>query len=147
MKTSEQTIVDLQKKGYKRTKNREAILETIYTAKKPISAGDILENIAKKGFEPNKTTVYRKLDILKQEGLIREVMIDSTTAYFERSDMHHHHHVICINCKKVSDFQPNELLEQSIHKTEKELQEKQGFKTIQHSFEFFGYCRECVLNM
>ncbi|HRN70213.1 MAG TPA: transcriptional repressor [Candidatus Woesebacteria bacterium] len=147
MKTSEQTIVELQQKGYKRTKNREAILNIIYSAAKPISAGDILEKLAKQGLEPNKTTVYRKLDLLKQEGLIREVMIDSTTAYYERTDMHHHHHVICLNCKKISDFHPNEELEDSIEKTEQLLLKEKGFKTVQHSFEFFGYCAGCVFNV
>lgn len=147
MKTSEQALVELQKKGYKRTKNREAILNLIYSAKKPISASDILEQLSNQGLEPNKTTVYRKLDMLKQEGVIREVMIDSSTTYYERSNMHHHHHVICMNCKKVSDFHPNAHLEDSIHETEEELFAKLGFKTLQHSFEFFGYCSECVSNM
>lgn len=147
MKTSEETIAQLKEKGYKRTKNREAILTIIYSAEKPISANDILEKLAKEGLEPNKTTVYRKLDLLKQEGLIREVMIDSTTAFYERTDMHHHHHVICLNCKKIADFHPNEELEHSIEKTEKNLLKEKSFKTVQHSFEFFGYCKECVSSM
>jgi Fur family ferric uptake transcriptional regulator len=147
MKKTEQAIVDLQKKGYKRTKNREAILDIIYTAEKPLSALDILEELSRKGLKPNKTTVYRKLDILKNEHLIREVMIDSTTTFYERSEMNHHHHLICINCKMVTDFHPEKELEASIQEEEEQLFKKDGFKTIQHSFEFFGYCKKCVADM
>lgn len=147
MKTSEQALVELQKKGYKRTKNREAILAIIYSSQKPISATVILEELAKQGLEPNKTTVYRKLDLLKHEGLVREVMIDSATAYFERSDMHHHHHLICLNCKKITDFHPDHDLEQAISTTEEKIRKENAFKTMQHSFEFFGYCKKCSTSM
>lgn len=147
MKRAEQALTELQKKGYKRTKNREAILNIIYSAEKPLSATDILEKLSDQGLNPNKTTVYRKLEVLKNEHLVREVMIDSSTTFYERRDMHHHHHLICINCKRVTDFHPEKELESSIRKAEEQLSKKEGFKTIQHSFEFFGYCKNCITNM
>ena len=143
MKRSTELLSQLAEKGYKKTKNREAILDIIYSYDKPISAGDLLEKLDKKGLQPNKTTVYRKLEILMKEGLIREIMIDSTTAFYERSDIHHHHHLICLNCKKVTDFHPGPEMEEALNKTEKTVSKKYSFQPLQHSFEFFGYCSDC----
>jgi len=143
MKKSSEMLSQLKEKGYKKTKNREAIIDIIYGYDKPISANDILEKLDKKGLQPNKTTVYRKLEILKKEGLIREVMIDSKTAFYERSDMHHHHHLICLNCKKVTDFHPETYMEEAVTKTQDSLSKKNNFQPLQHSFEIFGYCSNC----
>ena len=143
MNKSTELLSKLQKKGYKRTKNREAILDIIYSYDKPISALDILSKLKEKGLEPNKTTVYRKLNFLMDEHLIHEIMIDSKTSYYERSDIKHHHHMICMNCKSIEDFHAEPFLESSIQKTEEALAKKYRFKTLQHSFEFFGFCNKC----
>ncbi len=143
MKKSEQALTHLQEKGYKRTKNREAILEIVYSVEKPISANDILEKLAQKGLTPNKTTVYRKLDMLKAEGLVHEVMINSTTTFYERSDMNHHHHIICLNCKKVIDFHPSADVEQTVMDLQESIAKKEKCNIVRHSLEFFGYCQKC----
>lgn len=147
MKKSEAALSQLQEKGYKRTKNREAILDIIYAAEKPISANDILEKLASYDLSPNKTTVYRKLDMLKAEGLVHEVMINSTTAFYERSDMNHHHHIICLNCKKIIDFHPTSEVEETVMNLQESIATKEQCKIVRHSLEFFGYCKECSINM
>lgn len=143
MKKSVKVMSQLAKKGYKKTKNREAVLDIIYSYDKPISALDLLEKLKEKGLHPNKTTVYRKLDMLLKEGHIREVMIDSKTTFYERTDIHHHHHLICLNCKEITDFQPDKYMEDSVEKTEKTVSKNYNFQPLQHSFEFFGYCQNC----
>ncbi|MBP3781487.1 MAG: transcriptional repressor, partial [Selenomonas sp.] len=51
---------------------------------------------------------------------------------------HHHHHLICTSCGKVTEFE-DDLLEE----LEGDIQNKMGFKVLNHQVKFYGTCKEC----
>jgi Fur family ferric uptake transcriptional regulator len=51
---------------------------------------------------------------------------------------HHHHHLICTSCGKVTEFE-DDLLDE----LEDDIQQKMGFKVLNHQVKFYGTCKEC----
>lgn len=114
---------------------RKAICRALDRSHAPISAEEILDGL--KGV--HKTTVYRELGFLESEGLIKKIEFGDGIRRYERSEMEHHHHLICVGCKKVSDIH----LEKDLEVQERSIARKTGFKILNHSLEFFGLCAKC----
>jgi Fur family transcriptional regulator, ferric uptake regulator len=106
----------------------------------PVSAIDILDNFSSLGIDVNKTTVYREIEFLVKSGIIQEVEFGEGKKRYEVDTGRHHHHVICLNCKTIADVE----LEVDLHKEEKLIEAKTGFKVKNHSLEFFGLCPNCL---
>ena len=127
----------LKKAGYKITRPRLLVLSFLAKAKHPVSAKEIIQ-----GLRIDQVTVYRTLEALKREEIIRQVSFQENAAYFELQDAEKdHHHIVCIECKKVEDFTGCE----SEKLAKKIINKKSDFARItNHSFEFFGVCKSCV---
>jgi Fe2+ or Zn2+ uptake regulation protein len=117
-----------------------ALLGIFQGQQKPFSVKDILIALRKKGLIPNKTTVYRQLERLEEQKIIRRIQISEGESSYEKADSHHHH-FICINCKKIEDFHMPE--EEKILK--KALVSKKDFVFLTHQFEIFGKCASCTI--
>lgn len=127
----------LKKRGYKLTKQREAILDVLEELDKSLmTAQEIFKRVVKINPGTNFSTVYRNLDILAQEGIIRRVTFGQEASYYELIfDGKHHHHLICKGCGKIqcTDYCPI-----------KDMPEEDGFRATEHRLEIFGFCRECI---
>ena len=132
-------LIGLQRKGFKLTKARTRIVELFLQAESPLAVPFIVETLNNEGLEVNKTTVYREIDFLLQQNLLRTVDLRERGKRYEFEGQAHHHHLICINCKKMEDFESiNDLRE-----IEKRIGQEHGFTVMQHSLEFYGLCRAC----
>lgn len=130
----------LRTQGYKITKNRTAILEFLSSQEKPISAEEILHHIQEEHQDVNKTTVYRELFFLLEHNFIMEVEFGDGKKRYELSlNRPHHHHIICVNCKKVTDIP----LEKELEATETQIEKTTNYKLTSHMLEFFGLCEDC----
>jgi len=129
----------LKKSGERITPIRRALLENFCNHPKPQTIQELLAYLEKKGLTANKTTIYRQLEILAQIGLVREVNFSDRSKRYELSSKDHHHHLVCQNCKKVEDVN----LDNDLDKQEKKIWQKNHFKILQHSLEFFGLCHKC----
>jgi len=130
----------LEKASLKKTDARVALLDLFLKSKKPLSAKDISIKLSNQGAD--KVTIYRMLEVMTKKGLIRRVDIGEREAQYEIIDTHDdHHHVICLDCKKVSDFtgcDADSLIT-------KALKQVKDFKQItHHSFDLFGICNTCA---
>lgn len=139
IKTNKSRIL-LDKAGLKKTNPRTALLNLLEQNKKPLSVKDISQKLSRKGVD--KVTVYRMLETMAKKGLIRRVDVGSREVKYEIVDAHHdHHHIVCLECKKVSDFTGcnADLL------ITKALKQVKNFKSISHhSFDLFGLCNNCA---
>lgn len=129
----------LKKAGLKATAHRVLLLEFLDKNKKPFSAGDIFEKLEKDKLD--KVTVYRTLETLERNGLVKRVVTGEREAKYELVDFDHdHHHIICIKCRKIEGFvgcEADELVAKIVKKNK-------NFKTISHhTFDIFGVCKEC----
>lgn len=137
MSMSFRLIEKLRDKGYKITPQREAILTVLGEGEHQLlTAQEIFEKVLKNGGCTNFSTVYRNLELLLQEGIVRKVELNRDASYYEvNSSEDHHHHLICTKCGSIqtTSFCPLDR-----------LQDENGFVPVEHRFEIYGYCKDCV---
>jgi Fur family ferric uptake transcriptional regulator len=134
------TIHMLQGRGFRMTNVRIFILKTFKDSKTPLSAGDLTSLIKTAKLNCNRTTVYRELNFLVEQSIIKTVDFGDGAKRYENAGAEHHHHFVCSNCKKVIDVNLQNDLEQQ----ERLLEKIHGVTINSHSLEFFGKCNKCV---
>lgn len=131
-------LENLKKRGYRITGVRKRMVEILGGTATPISADEILAKLKAEKMRVHKTTVYRDLYMLRDEGVVQEIHLgDKKRRYEIPAD--HHHHLVCIQCKKIEDVS----LEKDLDGMERRIASLKDFKIISHSLEFFGLCSEC----
>ena len=134
------SIVDqLKHKGFRTTKIRTSIINFFLDAKLPLSASDLLDFFENDKTTVNKTTVYRELEFLVKNNVIKEIEFGDRKKRYELDTGDHHHHLICLNCNKVQEIE----LESDLTSEEKKIEKEKDFQIVNHSLEFFGYCKNC----
>ena len=89
-------------------------------------------------------TVYRQLEKLVQEGLLKKYIIDENSpACYEYVDPHDHHGETCYHCKcercgKLIHLECHEIKELGEH-----LAQEHGFKVDPLRTVLYGLCSEC----
>ena len=129
----------IQKRGLRRTAQRDLILDIFLKTEEHLSSEDLYWLIQKEDASIGHTTVYRTLKLLTDAGLAREVRFGDGKTYYEHHyDHEHHDHIICTECGKVVEFFSAE-----IEALQDEMAAKFGFKLTHHSLRILGLCEEC----
>ncbi|MBF0185281.1 MAG: ferric iron uptake transcriptional regulator [Magnetococcales bacterium] len=69
-----------------------------------LSAEEIHQKLQATGFRMGLATVYRVLTQFEQAGLLYRHRHEDGRAIYELAGEQHHDHMICINCKKMIEF-------------------------------------------
>jgi len=119
------------------TRQRSLILEELKKVSSHPDAQTIFRMVKKRMSSIGFGTVYRNLNILKDEGRILEL---SFGKYGSRYDgcVDDHYHLICLGCGSVVDIKGP-----SVRRLDKSLGEIPGFKIEYHRVKFYGYCADC----
>ncbi len=139
MNSLDNTLNSLRKNGFRITKTRKSVLSYFHTYEKPLAPLAVLELLAEDGINVNKTTVYREIDFLLIQKIIKKVRIDHISDVFELSQRPHHHHAVCTGCGSIED-----LTFKSEQKLLKEAQNQTSLKIHDHALEFYGLCQQCL---
>ncbi len=139
MKTMKRKDVDaiLRKHGFRATKGRVALIETLSKCSKPESMEEITKLVSR---SLDAANVYRALEAFAKTEIARKIDFQNGRTYYELSlDRHHHHHIVCTKCGRIEDIRGCKP------KLEKEaLTQAKSFSSIDsHSLEFFGTCKTC----
>ena len=94
--------------GVKPTSQRLEIGRILLTAPRHMSADQILARLREKGSRVSKATVYNTLKLFTDEGLIREVSVDSSRQFYD-STTRHHHHFYNTDTSELIDIDPADL--------------------------------------
>lgn len=125
---------------WRNTRIRKGIMEVLAGAKAPVSVVEILRQLERKSMAPNKTTVYRDMEMLAREGVVLGVDFGDRTKRYELAEGDHHHHLICRSCGKVEDI----VLGDNLVSQRRLIARKSGFVVESHNLEFFGRCKTCA---
>lgn len=133
---------ELHAQNYKLTPQREATVQVLLENEAShLSAEDVYLLVKEKAPEIGLATVYRTLELLSDLQIVHKLNFGDGVARYEfRSDdgKHHHHHLICLNCGTV-----DEIKDDWLEDVEKRVEEKFGFKIIDHHLMFHGICHRC----
>jgi Fur family ferric uptake transcriptional regulator len=132
-------LAHIQKKGLKRTSQRELILDVFLRTEQHLSSEDLYQLVKKQDPTVGQTTVYRTLKLLSEAGLAREVRFGDGRTHYEHNYKHQHHdHMICSECGKIIEFYSAEL-----EALQDQMAAKHKFEVTQHLLRIIGICAEC----
>jgi len=129
----------IQKRGLKRTTQRDLILDIFLRTEDHLSSEDLYRLVQKDDPSIGQTTVYRTLKLLTEAGLAREVRFGDGRTHYEHNYKHEHHdHMICSECGRIIEFFSAEL-----EAIQDAMAAKHRFEVTQHLLRIIGVCAEC----
>ena len=133
-------------KGRYNTKQREELLVFLQgLSGKHITVNDICSHFADSGSKVGMTTIYRHLDKMVNEGIVKKYVLDSSSAAcFEYIDEHHEcqssgcAHLKCTSCGRLIHLHCDELKLMQQH-----ISEDHSFKIDMTRTVIYGLCDQC----
>lgn len=118
------------------TKQKNLILDFINNSRIHPNANDIYESC--KDILPNISlgTIYRNLNILVENGLIKRIKMPNHVDRYDRMECNHAH-FICMKCGKIIDLD---------YKFEDKKENIDGNKVLDYEISFKGICKNCQNN-
>mgnify|MGYP003293880822 CR=1 FL=1 len=123
-------------KSYRLTEQKKIVLDEVRSRFDHPTAEEIFNSVHANYPGISKSTVYRNLDVLSQEGLILRIKVTGGDHYDLTTKKHYH--VICKKCHKVVDADIKYC-----ESYDKEVEEQTGYSIDQHAMLFEGLCPDC----
>jgi Fur family ferric uptake transcriptional regulator len=131
----------LQAVGQRLTTNRQALLDALTAAARPLTIPEILDE------RPDlaQSSAYRNLVVLEEAGVVHRVVGTDEFARWELTEdlSGHHHHLICASCGRVEDVPASAGLERSVAAAAAAITRTTGFRTQHHRLDLVGVCESC----
>lgn len=131
-------VKGIDKKGkYKKSRQRQRILELLKSTGRHPSADWIYDQLKGEFRNLSMGTVYRNLNILVEQELIRKIDFGSTFDRFD-ANIGQHYHFICEKCAAIIDLDlpVDEALNRRVNQAT-------PFRAHRHRVEFYGLCDRC----
>jgi Fur family ferric uptake transcriptional regulator len=128
----------LRQKGQRPTPQRMMILSVLAAGEGHQTAEAIYEHVRREYPYINLSTVYRTLEVFRDQGIVSETDLGGGVRQFELLD-HPHHHLICLRCGHIQ-----ELAAAALAPLGEQLWERYGFQARLDHLALFGYCRGCA---
>ena len=125
------------------TKQRQAIVEFCRESSTHLSAMDVLNHLKSKGIKISVATVYRTLDKLECEGVVRKMTIGNGSCacyqYLMGSECNEHFHLKCIECGELIHLSCDFL-----GQMEKHIFDEHAFTISSGKTVIYGKCSKCA---
>jgi Fur family ferric uptake transcriptional regulator len=124
------------------TKQRTIILNFLRENSAHVTASDIISHLREQNISVGTATVYRTLDKLVSQGILKKMIIDERSGacyqYTESAHCSEHFHLKCISCGKLIHLSCDFL-----QQMEKHILDDHGFKVSSGKTVIYGHCSDC----
>ena len=122
---------------YKRSRQRERILNLLRNTDTHPTASWIYDEIKKDFTNLSMGTVYRNINILLDQNLIQKIEAGSSFDRFD-ANVSTHYHFICRECGNIDDLQMDVLEDLNT-----DLSKLTNYQAERHRLDFYGLCPSC----
>jgi len=126
--------------GCRMTNTRKAIIQVLSEQKRPLTATEILVFAKSIQHRLGLVTVYRTLNLLTKERMVRIIHDDDGCHLYQIASPGHHHVVICSSCGDAAEFYGGDDMDPLIQRVETQT----GYKITGHLLQLYGLCSQCV---
>ena len=127
----------LQNKGLRKTQERFAILDAIYSIEGHFTMEELMDIMNASKFHVSRATLYNTMELLTEAHLVIRHKFDNSSQYEKSFNMTTHFHRICMTCGSVTEVR-DEKLRRVIENTH-----SKGFSIVHTSLYMYGMCSKC----
>ena len=126
----------LHKENLRYTQQRQEVWDEICVSDEHQDAENIYNSLRKRQIKVSRATVYRTIDVLVKNNLVRRLNLGDGRSRFENKiGIEHHDHIVCLDCRKIVEF-----MDETIEKMQIRIAKEQGFEIVRHVHQLFGRC-------
>lgn len=128
----------LQNKGLRRTQERFAILDAIYSIEGHFTMEELLDVMNASKFHVSRATLYNTMELLTAAHLVIRHKFANSSQYEKSFNMTTHFHRICMSCGSVTEVQDDKLRQviENAH--------SKGFSIDHTVLYMYGTCSKCI---
>lgn len=123
--------------GYKQTRQRDLVLETLLRLPGHTTADELADRVKDRDPAIGRATVYRTLKLLEEAGLVSPLHVDGGAVRYEPAPLSRHDHIVCEACGKVVEVQ-----DEKVEALRRHMVEREGFELTRGAC-FYGLCAAC----
>ena len=128
----------LRTKGYKMTPQRELVFRSFFELGQHVSVDELYERVRTVDKSVGYSTVWRNLKLICDVGLATEVNVGDGVTRYDRVTKKPHGHLYCVSCKKLVEFDL-----ENVAGGLAEAAGREDFETENFKVEIEGYCKSC----
>lgn len=133
----------IRKKGLRRTGQRDLIIQAAFSKDEHFTADELFERVRKSSSDLSRATVYRTLALLVEADLLREIDLGENQTTYDPNflDKPAHNHLVCIDCRRVVEFEDAhvDLLNDCVTR-------RLGFRPVRQTLKIEASCEQLRLN-
>jgi len=120
--------------------DRFKVLEAFLQTEKHVSVNELVARLDHNGWRLEPEFVKETLKLMCRFGFAHKSRFDNGMVLYEHRHLgQHHDHMICTKCRKILEFE-----EEQIEQLQIKIAARHGFHLLQHKMEIYGICNDCI---
>ncbi len=120
--------------------NRFKVLEVFLQTEKHVSVNELVARLENAGWQLDSEFVKDTLKLMCRFGFAHKSRFDNGVVLYEHRHLgQHHDHMICTKCRKILEFEEDQIEQLQI-----KIAAAHGFHMLQHKLEIYGICDDCL---
>lgn len=132
----------LEKQGLRKTPERYAILDEIYSIQGYFDIDLLSEHLRKRKIQISKATLYNTIDLLVDCHLIHKQTQRGLGRYEKAYECSQRDHLICTNCGEIIEF-----CDPRIEDIQATISRLMDFDISYYSLHIYGICEKCKFKL